>query len=303
MSQEDRQNHVQEQNHSLLQGPLKHIRAAALAAALVPLASVAATPAQAQAPGCFSGGFCGFVWNDANNNGIQDDGDSKIVGAVVSVVVDGITYTVPTDENGFYDFGFIEPPPGEYQISVQIPPGTMPSPANAGSDDTLDSDGVSDELGNSVATLDYTGTPDANTDFGFHLAPTQAPGTGTPGYWKNHPEAWPVNSIVIGGHTYSKAEALSFLDTPGKDKRLTMFSSLLSAMLNVLVGNDASCVSKTISDPDELDANEWMATYAPDGVGVGPAVHASSFAWKIGEPLHRQMDNYNNGMLCAAHRD
>ena len=21
------------------------------------------------------------------------------------------------------------------------------------------------------------------------------------------------------------------------------------------------------------------------------------------EPLHRQMDNYNNGMLCAPHRD
>ena len=37
--------------------------------------------------------------------------------------------------------------------------------------------------------------------------------------------------------------------------------------------------------------------------GVGTGVHASSFAWKIGEPLHRQMDNYNNGMLCAPHRD
>ena len=25
--------------------------------------------------------------------------------------------------------------------------------------------------------------------------------------------------------------------------------------------------------------------------------------WKVGEPLHRQLDNYNNGMLCAPHRD
>ena len=24
-----------------------------------------------------------------------------------------------------------------------------------------------------------------------------SPGTGTPGYWKNHPEAWPVNSIAM----------------------------------------------------------------------------------------------------------
>jgi hypothetical protein len=42
-----------------------------------------------------------------------------------------------------------------------------------------------------------------------------------------------------------------------------------------------------------------MELYGPAGSGV----RASSDAWKIGEPLHRQMDNYNNGMLCAPHRD
>ncbi len=42
-----------------------------------------------------------------------------------------------------------------------------------------------------------------------------------------------------------------------------------------------------------------MATYGP----VWKGVHAASYAWKIGEPLHRLMDNYNNGMLCAPHRD
>jgi Spy/CpxP family protein refolding chaperone len=45
-------------------GPLKHVRAAALAAALVPLASVMATPASAQVSPCASGGFCGLVWED-----------------------------------------------------------------------------------------------------------------------------------------------------------------------------------------------------------------------------------------------
>ena len=76
MSQEDRQNTLQEQTHSLMQGPLKHIRAAALAAALVPLASVAATPAEAQTD-VRVGRICGFVWNDANGNGIQDAGESR----------------------------------------------------------------------------------------------------------------------------------------------------------------------------------------------------------------------------------
>ena len=73
-----------------------------------------------------------------------------------------------------------------------------------------------------------------------------------------------------------------------------MFSSLVPAMLNVRIGNDDSCVSSTITQ-----AQEWMVKYGPAGRGV----HAASYAWKVGEPLHRLMDNYNNGMLCAPHRE
>ena len=58
MSQEICQSELQEKTQKLLQGPLKHIRAAALAAALLPLASVAAAPAAAQ-DACQSGGICG----------------------------------------------------------------------------------------------------------------------------------------------------------------------------------------------------------------------------------------------------
>ena len=48
MSQEVGQTELKAKTQQLLDGPLKHIRAAALAAALLPLASVAATPASAQ---------------------------------------------------------------------------------------------------------------------------------------------------------------------------------------------------------------------------------------------------------------
>ncbi len=284
MFQDVRHGELQEKTQQLLQGPLKHVRAAALAAALLPLASVAASPAEAQE--CGSGGICGFVWNDVNQDGVQDAGEPGVEGAVV--IVDGVATS--TDASGFYYF-YVEP--GEHTIAVQIPPGTQPSPTDAGGDDTLDSDGVADGFGYSVASLNYDGVQGSTTDFGFFVSVSQ-PGTGTPGYWKNHPEAWPVENIVVGGVTYTKAEAISWLDLPGKDKTITMFSSLVPAMLNVLIGNDSSCVASTIAAADE-----WMATYGP----VGSGVHAASFAWKIGEPLHRQMDNYNNGMLCAPHRD
>src|SRR5262245_7835084 len=142
MSQEVRQTELKAQTQQLLDGPLKHIRAAAIAAALLPLASVAATPASAQT-GCPSAGVCGLVFYDANNDGKQDSGDTPIAGAVVSITVGGTTYVASTDANGIY---FFPVRPGTYDVVVQIPPGMQPSPANVG-DDTLDSDGVPDGLG------------------------------------------------------------------------------------------------------------------------------------------------------------
>jgi hypothetical protein len=288
MAHEPETTDLRERTRQLLSGPLKHVKAAGLAAALVPLAVVAASAAEPRM--CGSGGtICGVVWMDTNNNGVREEGEPLIAGAVVTIG-DSVAQT---DQNGYYQFSTEL---GTFLVAAQIPPGMQPSPAEAGGDDSLDSDGVPDGLGNSVSTVALTEEmlQNATTDFGFWAAPVAQPGTGTPGYWKTHPEAWPVSVVTIGGQTYTVEQAIALIDRPGKDKSLTMFSSLTSAMLNVLVGNDDSCVASTIAAADS-----WMATYGFASGGVA----ASSYAWKIGEPLHRLMDNYNNGMLCAPHRD
>jgi hypothetical protein len=299
MSQEIRQTDVQEKTQQLLQGPLKHIRAAALAAALLPLASVMATPASAQVASCASGGICGFVFNDLNSNGIQDVGETGIEGVKVSLVIGADTLTYDTGPDGYYYFlsGTFIPDGSSYTVSAQIPQEMQAAPPNVAGSDALDSDGVADTLGNVVATVTTTGSSGANsdTDFGFTSSAVANPGTGTPGYWKNHPEAWTVPGITVGGIYYTKAQAIAWLGKVGKDKMTTMFSSLVPAMLNVGIGNDGSCVTSTIAA-----ANVWMATYGPLGINV---VAASSYAWSVGEPLHKQMDAYNNGLLCAPHRN
>jgi hypothetical protein len=310
MSQEQIQ--VEEKTRQLLQGPLKHVRAAALAAALLPLASVAVSPASAQTT-CPSGGICGTVFYDANSNGIQDAGEPGIGGASVTLVFpNGQERLMPTlscpplpdpcDQASVGLFNFSaplfdndgNPVIGIVKIVVQIPPGSEPTNA------------PKDGAGNVFVSVDYEGS-DIVSKFGFSASQFTNPGTGTPGYWKNHPEAWPVQSITIGykivngtkvgGVSYSKAAAIAILDDVGKDKRTTMFSSLVSAMLNVTIGNDNSCVGSTIDS-----ANAWFADYLPMS-DASKKVAASSYAWKVGEPLHRLMDNYNNGMLCAPHRD
>jgi len=293
---------LETQSQHLLQGRLKHARTAALALALVPLAAVAATTQGQVDSGCpQSAGICGTVFYDTNGNGVQDSGEPGIGGVSVTISYPTpsgtVEFTVPTSPDGFYESGFT-PSGVTYTVTVQVPPTTSPSPANnPATDDEHDSDGVSDNNGNSVAhfTLPAGDTNgDSTTDFGFTNSGFTNPGTGTPGYWKNHPEAWP-GPVTIGGKTYSVDDAIAVMNTPvTKDKTYTMFASLVSAILNTQIGNDNTCVSEAIAA-----GQAWMTTYGPAGHGVA----ASSYAWKIGEPTHRLMDNYNNGMLCAPHRD
>jgi SdrD B-like domain len=154
---------LRDQTWQLLDGPLKHVRIAALAAVLVPLASVAATSAAAQ-PLCASGGVCGTVFNDTNNNGVQDAGETGIESVPVSVcqLCDGSdTISGVTGLNGSYSI-FV--PGGPTTVFVLIPPGMQASPPNVG-DDAFDSDGVPNGSGFSVASgREADGTA---TDFGF----------------------------------------------------------------------------------------------------------------------------------------
>lgn len=235
-----------------------------------------------------TGAIGDLVWVDGNMNGIQDAGEPGIAGASVSL--NGST--IASGAAGEYLFSGLCP--ATYNICVQVPSGYQSSPANQGPNDALDSDGLSDGLGNSCASV-ALGLNELNrrVDFGFIPTPPQ-PGTGTPGYWKNHPEAWPVATITIGGVTYSRESAIALLEEDPKDKTTTLFRALVAAKLNVMIGNDDSCIASTI---DQADG--WMASWGP----VGSRVRASSVAWKLGEPLYRLLDNYNNGMLCAPARD
>jgi hypothetical protein len=130
-------------------------------------------------------------------------------------------------------------------------------------------------------------------------------GTGTPGYWMNHPEAWPVDEITVGGIPYTKEEAIEIMEMPVKgDKTLTMFPALVAAMLNSRweLCNMDYCIMGVISC-----ANKWFELYP-----VESGVKANSDAWQTntllhacpgGEKLYLLLDAYNNGLLCEKSRD
>jgi hypothetical protein len=137
----------------------------------------------------------------------------------------------------------------------------------------------------------------ASTTPGGDDCPTCPPGvcedaTATKGYWKNHPEAWPVTSMMIGGKMRNQQTMLAWLSGTGNDKFSILSSQLVAAKLNVAVGADASCIATTIAR-----AEQWIA----DNESKRP-VTGSAWTSTVGGYASK-LDEYNNGKLCAPHRD
>ncbi len=84
-------------------------------------------------------GLGDFVWNDLNENGIQDAGEPGIAGVAVDLrATNGsVIASTTTDANGMYNFGGLTQ--GVYFVSFTAPTGFMFTTANAGNDD-IDSD-------------------------------------------------------------------------------------------------------------------------------------------------------------------
>jgi hypothetical protein len=282
------------------------IRIAIAATALIAMAS----PARAQ--GCGEGDIklCGTVWNDVDGNGIQDD-DTNPDPLVDSSVLSGVDVTlysfVPDSMGGHWEAGpstvtgpegnyiFLDAdvPDGTYKVVVNVPAGMEPTLTGQGGDMTMDNDGVSDTLGAAaeVCLGPAPCVPSQEFDFGFHPTGVVSPGTGTPGYWKNHTEVW--SGVTIGGVWYSSADASALMGKVSKDKTVSLFSQLVAAKLNVSIGNESSCIDGRIAQADA-----WLTTHP-----VGSGVAASSAAWQQIAAAHKDLDDYNNGRLCAPHRN
>jgi len=115
------------------------------------------------------------------------------------------------------------------------------------------------------------------------------------GYWKNHPEAWPVNEIEIGNVTYSKEQALEILtQANARDATRMLTAQLIAAKLNRL--SEASpffnYFHKTINIDDVIEnTDSFLATHP---LGSDPQGDARQQALQLKDIL----DAYNNNGEC-----
>jgi hypothetical protein len=140
---------------------------------------------------------------------------------------------------------------------------------------TLEGSGYSGSFAGNWAALRAKG------DMGPVPVITPAPPV-TIGYWKNHPEDWPVTDLTICGQLLDQDELLSILSTPVRgDKTISMAHQLIAAMLNEYNGNLCSSID---------DAESWLCSHG--------GIAASRKQWDGGESLKDTLDIFNNGGGC-----
>jgi len=101
-----------------------------------------------------------FVWDDLNQNGIQDAGEPGVEGVSVDLKIGPVFVleTTVTDANGYYEFAEIKQ--GAYSLEFyDLPSNYQFSPRDQGGDDTKDSDPSPTNGQTSVIALAY------NVDF------------------------------------------------------------------------------------------------------------------------------------------
>lgn len=234
----------------------------------------------------------GTIFYDLNANGIQDTGENGIPAVTVYLLcdynIDGVTdetKSMVTGSTGVYLFENIGP--GRHTVKTDM--GTLSDDVRA----TGDADGTGSANTTTLTASGGTSTTTASFAYQRVVTTTGAPiGTGTRGYWLNHPDNWPLTGMYLGNTWYSKAQCIEIFKRPTKgDKTYSMAAQLIAAKLNVARGAEDDCITSTITSADA-----WLRTYPLNS-------KPNNNAWNAGADEHDTLDDYNNGRLCAPHMD
>jgi hypothetical protein len=111
------------------------------------------------------------------------------------------------------------------------------------------------------------------------------------GYWRNHPNAWPVTSLTLGTVTYQAAELMAILDNPARGNGLVILThQLIAAKLNIANGADPSAVQQAITDGDNMI-----------GALVVPPIGNGYLAPGQTGDLTETLTEYNEGTIGPGH--
>lgn len=111
----------------------------------------------------------------------------------------------------------------------------------------------------------------------------------TQGFWKNHPELWPVGCLpmTLGTVSYTQAQLLAIYNQPANGNGLiSLAHQLITVKLNACNGSNTANVAATIAAADAL-----IGGLVVPPVGGGFLAPGSTSA------LTNTLDDYNNGII------
>lgn len=115
--------------------------------------------------------------------------------------------------------------------------------------------------------------------------------TYTIGYWKNHPDLWPVAMLTLGTKTYEKSQLVTILKTPVTGNGLVSLThQLIATKLNIANGATPTDVSSAIAMADWMINSMWVPPY---GSGY---LHPSQTSVTT-----QILDDFNNGIIGPGH--
>ena len=117
--------------------------------------------------------------------------------------------------------------------------------------------------------------------------------TYTQGYWRTHPEAWPVTSLTLGTVSYTQSQLLQIFGQPAEGNGLLILAhQLMAAKLNIANGADPADAAQAIADADAMIGS---LVVPPVGNGYLPPSQTSD--------LTETLTQNNEGTIGPGHCD
>jgi hypothetical protein len=117
--------------------------------------------------------------------------------------------------------------------------------------------------------------------------------TYTQGYWKNHTDVWPLQSLTLGAVSYNASQLLQILNRPAQGNGLVISAhQLIAAKLNEANGADSTAVQQSVIDADNMIGGLIVP---PIGNGYLPPGQTSN--------LTDTLTEYNEGTIGPGHCD
>jgi hypothetical protein len=119
------------------------------------------------------------------------------------------------------------------------------------------------------------------------------PCTLTQGYWKNHPESWPIRTMMLGSVEYNAEQLLTILQTSADSKALVALAhQLIAAKLNLALGVNDIATDTAIIEADALIEAAVMSAPGDDFVAVAQT-----------SMVAEELDAFNAGVTGPGHCD